>query len=154
MQDLVVSPAEVAGRTIISRELADDSNPAATQSWATGSPGTSPDALSKLREPDCRADPRRSLHIFGVSTHVNASALANLDFVAESISKAEVVGATITNIVAGPATALAKVKPGMAAVGRCWCRRRGGRQPQHPGRGAVRRARITLQACWRVARSP
>lgn len=50
----------------------------------------------------------------GVSTYVNASAFANLDFAAEAISKAEVVGATITSFVADPATALAlaKVKTG------------------------------------------
>jgi HK97 family phage major capsid protein len=115
LQELVVTPPKVAGLTIISRELADDSNPAAAQVVGDGLARDIARRIDQAAFAGLSAPAPAGLStLSGVSTYVNASAFANLDFAAEAISKAEVVGATITSFVAGPGTALAlaKIKTG------------------------------------------
>ncbi len=111
LQELVVTPAKVAGLTIISRELADDSDPAAAQVVGDGlardiARRIDQAAFAGLASPA----PAGLTTLSGVQTYVNASAFGNLDFAAEAISKAEVVGATVTHFVTSPATALALAK--------------------------------------------
>lgn len=111
LDELIVTPAKVAGLTIVSRELADDSDPTAAeivggglardiarridQAAFAGLPSPAPAGLSTIS---------------GVQSYVNGTAFGTLDFAAEAISKAETVGATVTAFVAGPATALALAK--------------------------------------------
>jgi len=94
LQELVVTPPKVAGLTIISRELADDSNPAAAQVVGDGLTRDIPRRIDQAAFAGLRAPATAGLStLSGVASCVNASAFANLDFAAEAISKAEVVGA-------------------------------------------------------------
>ena len=100
---------------MISRELSDDSSPAAAQVVGDGLARDIARRIDQAAFAGLSAPAPAGLStLSGVSTYVNASALANLDFAAEAISQAEVVGAKVTAFVAGPATALAlaKVKTG------------------------------------------
>ncbi len=111
LQELVVTPSKAGGLTVISRELADDSSPAAAQVVGDGlardiARRIDQAAFAGLTSPA----PAGLTTLSGVQTYVNASAYANLDFAAEAISKAETVGASITSFVAAPATALALAK--------------------------------------------
>lgn len=108
LQELVVTPAKVAGLTIISRELADDSNPAAAQVVGDGlardiARRLDQAAFAGLASPA----PAGLTTLSGVQTYVNANAFTTLDFAAQAISKAETVGAIVTAFVTSPATALA-----------------------------------------------
>lgn len=108
LQELTVTPPKVAGLTIVSREMADDSSPAAAQVVGDGlardiARRIDQAAFAGLSSPAPAGLPTVS----GVQTYVNASAFANLDFAAQAISKAETVGATVTAFVTSPATALA-----------------------------------------------
>lgn len=107
LDELTVTPAKVAGLTIVSRELADDSNPAAASVVGESL------ARDIARKVDAAffgalASPAPSGlgALSGIQTYVNAAAFANLDFAANAISKAETVGATVTAFVAGPGVAL------------------------------------------------
>lgn len=111
LQELVVTPPKVAGLTIVSREMADDSSPAAANVVGAGlgrdiARRIDQAAFAGLASPA----PAGLTTLSGIQTYVNASAFGNLDFAAEAISKAETVGATITAFVTGPATALALAK--------------------------------------------
>ncbi|MBA2558802.1 MAG: phage major capsid protein [Propionibacteriales bacterium] len=111
LQELVVAPPKVAGLTIISRELADDSSPAAAQVVGDGLARDIARRIDQAAFAGLAAPAPAGLStLSGVQTYVNAGAFGNLDFAAEAISKAETVGATITAFVAGPATALALAK--------------------------------------------
>lgn len=111
LQELVVTPAKVAGLTIISRELADDSDPAAAQVVGNGLARDIARRIDQAAFAGLAAPAPAGLStLSGIQTYVNASAYGNLDFAAEAISKAETVGATITAFVAAPATALALAK--------------------------------------------
>jgi HK97 family phage major capsid protein len=93
LQELTVTPPKVAGLTIISRELADDSNPAATQVVGDGlardiARRIDPAAFAGLSAPA----PAGLTALSGVQTYVNANAFTNLDFAAQAIGKAETVG--------------------------------------------------------------
>ena len=107
-QELVVTPPKVAGLTIISRELANDSSPAAAQVVGDGlardiARRVDQAAFAGLASPA----PAGLSTLSGIQSYVSASAFANLDFAAQAISKAETVGATVTAFVTSPATALA-----------------------------------------------
>lgn len=108
LQELTVTPPKVAGLTIISRELADDSTPAAAQVVGNGlardiARRIDQAAFAGLSSPA----PAGLSTLSGVQAYSNAAAFADLDFAAQAISKAETVGATITAFVTSPATALA-----------------------------------------------
>lgn len=111
--EVVVTPSKVAGLTIVSRELAEDSNPAAATVVGDGL------ARDIARKVDAAwfgalAPPAPSglSALAGIQTVTGV--FANLDPFAEAISRAETVGATVTAFVCSPATALvlAKLKSG------------------------------------------
>lgn len=111
LDELTVTPAKLAGLTIISSELAEDSSPAAAQAIGDGlgrDIGRRIDqaAFAGLAAPA----PAGLTTLSGVQSYVNAAAFADLDFAAEAIAKAETVGATVTAFVTSPATALALAK--------------------------------------------
>ncbi len=111
LDELTVTPAKVAGLTIISRELADDSNPAAAQVVGDGLARDIARRIDQAAFAGLAAPAPAGLStLSGVQAYTNAGAFSNLDFAAEAISKAETVGATVTAFVAGPATALALAK--------------------------------------------
>lgn len=108
LQELIVTPSKVAGLTIISRELADDSDP--TVATVVGE-GLSRDIASRIDQAAfaglaAPAAPGLTT-LSGVQTYVNAGAFGNLDFAAQAQSLLEQVGATCTAFVTSPATALA-----------------------------------------------
>ena len=124
LQELVVTPAKVAGLTIVSRELADDSDPAAAQVVGDGLARDIARRIDQAVFAGLAAPaPAGLTTLSGLQTYVNAGAFGNLDFAAEAISKAETVGATVTAFVTSPATALAKVRTGAVP-----CRRMAGRR--------------------------
>lgn len=108
LDEIDVTPSKVAGLTIISRELADDSDPAANNVVGDGL------ARDIARKVDAAffgalASPAPSgLGALAGTTPVAAGvAFANLDPFAEAMSEAEQLGATLTAFVANPADALA-----------------------------------------------
>jgi HK97 family phage major capsid protein len=108
LQELEVTPSKCAGLTVVSRELADDSSPAASQVVGDGlardiARRIDQAAFAGLASPA----PAGLTTLSGIQTYVNATAFANLDFAAQAISKAETVGAKVTAFVTSPATALA-----------------------------------------------
>lgn len=111
LQELTVTPTKVAGLTVISRELADDSSPDAANVVGAGlardiARRIDQAAFAGLAPPA----PAGLSTLSGIGSYVNAGAFGNLDFAAEAISKAETVGATITHFVTSPASALALAK--------------------------------------------
>ncbi|MDZ7883610.1 MAG: phage major capsid protein [Mycobacterium sp.] len=111
--ELVVRPQKVAGLSIISRELAEDSAPSAQQLVGEGlaqSIATKVDAafFGNITE----NGPSGLLSVTGVQTVDTGGAIANTDPFAEALSLAETVGAAVTSFVANPATVLqlSKVK--------------------------------------------
>lgn len=108
IQELVITPPKVAGLTIISKELADDSRPEAA---AVVGMGLARDIARKIDQAAfaglASPAPAGLSTLSGVQSYVNASAFSNLDFAAQAISKAETVGAQVTAFVTSPATALA-----------------------------------------------
>ena len=108
LNELIVTPAKVAGLVIVSREMADDSNPAVAQVIGAGLARDIARRLDQAFFAGLSSPAPAGLStLSGVSTYVNASAFANLDFAAQAQSKAEQVGASITAFVTSPATALA-----------------------------------------------
>lgn len=106
LDEITVTPAKVAGLSIISRELAEDSTPAAAQVVGDGiarNIAVKVDAafFGALASPA----PSGLGALSGVQTSVGA--FTNLDPFATAISLAEQVGATISSFVTDPATALA-----------------------------------------------
>jgi len=107
LQEITVTPPKIAGLTIISRELADDSNPAAAQVVGDGlardvARRIDQAAFAGLASPA----PAGLSTLSGVQSYINAAAFSNLDFAAQAISKAETVGASVTAFITSPATAL------------------------------------------------
>jgi HK97 family phage major capsid protein len=113
LDEIIITPKKVAGLSIISRELADDSSPEAQSVVGDG----------LARNISLRVDqaffgntttngPSGLLSLAGIQVVDTGAAIANTDVFADALSKAEDVGATITAFCANPATvlALAKVK--------------------------------------------
>ncbi|ANZ27230.1 capsid protein [Rhodococcus sp. WB1] len=123
LAELTVTPRKVAGLTIISRELANDSSPQAQEIVGQGLArdiakqidaaffGTN---VTNAGPPVVRNDnqPTGLLDLTGYQSVDTAASITNTDPFAEALSKAEQVGATITAFVAHPTTVLtlAKVK--------------------------------------------
>lgn len=111
LAELVVTPAKVAGLTVTSREMADDSDPAAAQVVGDGLARDIARRIDQAMFAGLTAPaPAGLTTLTGIQSYVNAGAFANLDFAAEAQAKAEAVGATITAFVTSPATALALAK--------------------------------------------
>lgn len=107
LSELPVTPAKVAGLTIISRELARDSSPDAQQIVADG---LAREIVRKINAawlgnlPDPAPKGLASLAATPVATPLGA--LQNLDPFAQAVSLAEVEGGTITGWVLSPTDAL------------------------------------------------
>ncbi|QKW05576.1 phage major capsid protein [Streptomyces sp. NA04227] len=104
----IVTPAKVAGLTVVSSELAEDSNPQAQQIVGDGlarSIARQVDAAFFGRLPD--PAPRGLEAVQGVTTVTAGKKWANLDPFLEAIAQAETVGATLTSFTAHPTDALA-----------------------------------------------
>ena len=111
--ETVVTPRKVAGLSIISRELAEDSAPSAQQTVGDGL------AEKIARGVDAAFfgntvtnGPSGLLSVTDVSTVDTGGTIANTDPFAEALSKAETVGGVVTAFVAHPDTVLvlSKVK--------------------------------------------
>ncbi|WP_062385991.1 phage major capsid protein, partial [Demequina iriomotensis] len=113
VDDIVVTPAKVAGLTIITNELAADTSPAAQ--------GIVGDGLSRdiARKIDAAffgskgaslVQPAGLEDLTGVTDVDAGAAWANLDPFAEAISNAEGLGLTVDSFVANPADALILAK--------------------------------------------
>lgn len=113
LDEIVVTPAKLAGLTIISRELANDSSPAASE--AVGN-GIARDLARKLDEAFvgnlAAPAPKGLKSLTGVTAVAAPAAWANTDPFIEAIYAAEGVNATLTAWIANPvdARALAMVK--------------------------------------------
>lgn len=114
LAELKITPAKIAGISVISRELANDSSPAADDEIGRG---LSRDLAKKIDlaffGPALPAPAPSGLPaLSGVGT-VDGD-YTDVDWAAAAISQAQVVGATLTSFVASPATALklANIKSG------------------------------------------
>jgi len=106
-----VTPSKVAGLTIISRELATDSSPAAAQVVGDGLARDIARQVDTAFYGTTTANGPGGLGgVTGVSTVDSGGSFANLDPFAEAISKAETEGATLTAFVANPTDALTLAK--------------------------------------------
>jgi len=109
LAELLVTPSKVAALTIVSRELAEDSDPAAAEIVGAGQ------ARDIARKIDsaffgglASPAPAGLTTLSGIQTVVDAGAFTtDLDAFAAAQSKAEIVGATVSAFVVGPAAALA-----------------------------------------------
>ncbi|OBH45372.1 capsid protein [Mycobacterium intracellulare] len=111
--EIVVRPAKVAGLSIISRELAEDSAPSAQALVGEGlaqSIATAVDAA--FFGNTVTNGPSGLLSVTGASVVDTSGTIANTDPFAEALSKAETVGAQVTSFIAHPTTVLtlSKVK--------------------------------------------
>lgn len=108
LNELPITMPKVAGLTIISRELANDSRPSAAKVVGDGLARDIARRVDQAAFAGLSAPAPAGLStLSGIQTYVNASAFGNLDFAAQAISKAETVGSKITAFVTSPATALA-----------------------------------------------
>jgi HK97 family phage major capsid protein len=123
LSELTVIPRKVAGLVVISSELANDSSPAAAEVVGDG---LSRDVARKIDAAwfgAMLAPAPSGLNALAGTTAVSAGSTAggtvwtNLDPVAEAISRAEEVGATVNALVCSPATALRIAKLKTAPTG-------------------------------------
>lgn len=115
LDEIAVKPSKVAGLTIISRELADDSSPAAAQVVGQGLARDIAKRVDQAFFGDLAAPAPAGLGSLTGVVEVDAGAAwANADPFAAAISLAEQEGATLTAFVANPddALALAQLKEG------------------------------------------
>ncbi|MEU4357938.1 phage major capsid protein [Streptomyces virginiae] len=109
--ELVVIPAKFAGLTIVSRELADDSNPSAADQIGKSIARQIANAVDNaLFNALSAPNPPGFASLSGISTVSAPVAYANLDPFEEAISKSEAAGGRITAWVTGAATALEVAK--------------------------------------------
>jgi HK97 family phage major capsid protein len=116
LSEITVTPAKVAGLTVVSRELAEDSSPAAAQVVGDGIARDIARKVDQAWFGNLAAPaPPGLLSLTGIQTVTGS--FANLDTFAEAISLAEQVGAQITAFVADPQTvlALSKIKTGTSS---------------------------------------
>ncbi|RSN50852.1 phage major capsid protein [Actinomadura sp. WAC 06369] len=108
LDEEVVKPAKVAGLTIISRELADDSSPAAAQIVGQGLARDIAKQVDAAFFGNLAAPAPPGLGSLTTAPEVDAGAAwADADPFAHAISLAEQEGATLTAFVANPTDALA-----------------------------------------------
>jgi HK97 family phage major capsid protein len=108
VQELIVTPAKVAGLTVVSRELANDSNPEATDVVGDGLGRDIAKKVDAAGFGTSTANGPAGLRALSGATEIDATGpLDNLDVFTEAISEAENVGAQLTSFVASPAVALA-----------------------------------------------
>lgn len=106
LTELVVTPAKVAGLTVISRELAEDSSPAAAQVVGEALARDIARRVDEAYFGNLAAPAPPGLAALTGVQAITGAALDDLDAFASAISKAEQVGATLSAFVTNPATAL------------------------------------------------
>lgn len=104
--ELVVTPKKLAALSVISSELANDSDPAATELVGASIARDLAKKVDAAYFANTTANGPNGIDGIGW-TLVSASGLTNLDAFAEAISEAEQVGATITSWITNPRTELA-----------------------------------------------
>ncbi|MCG7597834.1 phage major capsid protein [Mycobacterium sp. PSTR-4-N] len=115
VDEVLVTPSKLAGLTVVSRELANDSSPAAADVIGQG---LTRDLIRKTDQALFTATttngPGGIPGVSGVSTVSAGASYANVDAFSDALYTAEQFNATITAWVTNPATAktLAKVKEG------------------------------------------
>lgn len=113
IQEVMITPAKLAGLSVITRELAEDSSPAAAQAVGEGLARDIARKLDAAFFGTKGTDPVQPSGLDDVTTTGAVSAaFTSTDPFAEALSLAEISGATITAFVTDPGTALvlAKVK--------------------------------------------
>lgn len=105
--ETLVRPAKLAALTIVSRELAEDSSPSATEVVGAGLARDLARKLDAAFFTDVAEPAPRGLATLTGVTTVEAGTLTDLDPFAEALSEAERYGAEITSFVVGPDLALA-----------------------------------------------
>lgn len=111
--ELVVRPEKVAGLSVISRELAEDSAPSAQQLVGEGLAQSIANKVDAAFFGNTVTNgPSGLLSVSGVQTVDTGATVANTDPFAEALSLAETAGAVVTSFVAHPSTVLqlSKVK--------------------------------------------
>jgi len=108
IEELIVTPGKVAGLTVVSRELAEDSSPEATQVVGDGLARDIAKQVDAAFFGTTTANgPDGLRNLSGVTVVDATGALVNLDAFAEAIAESLNVGGTITSFVASPTVALA-----------------------------------------------
>ncbi|WP_434619274.1 phage major capsid protein [Arthrobacter sp. A5] len=110
MDELTITPSKVAGLTIISRELADDSSTDAQKMVGDGLARSIVTQINTAWLGSAPAPAQKGLGSLGVNTTAVTGTLANLDVFAEAISAAEIAGFNLTAFVVHPSDALAIAK--------------------------------------------
>lgn len=109
--EAVVIPAKVGGLSKISRELADDSTPAAAQIVGDSIARSIAVQVDSAFAGDLAAPAPSGLEaVVGVSTVDAGAAWSSIDAFAEALSKAEAAGATVTAFITSPEVALELAK--------------------------------------------
>lgn len=107
LDELVVTPKKLAGLTVVSNELIDDSDPSALQVVSDGLVRDLQTRLDGAYFGDSVSHGPNGIASLNNVQDVDAgSAFDDLDPFAEAISKAETVGSTLTALVAHPTTVL------------------------------------------------
>ena len=106
VDELVVTPKKLAGLTIISNELVNDSDPSALQVVGDGLVRDLRTRLDAAYFGTTVTDGPAGIEALAGVTTVTGGTIVDLDPFAEAISKAELVGQRITASVAHPTTAL------------------------------------------------
>lgn len=115
--EIVVTPGKVGGLSIVSRELATDSNPAAATIVGESLARDIARKIDAAFFGDLAAPAPKGLDALTTVPEIAYGTIANLDAFAEAISKLEEAGATATAFVTTPALALtlAQLKAGEAS---------------------------------------
>lgn len=114
LDEIVVRPSKVAGLSVISREVADDSNPSAQKIVGDGLARSIVWQLDQAFFGALAAPAPPGLESVAGVVEVDSAGFVNLDSFAEAQAQVEEAGGTVSSFVAGPATALelAQLKAG------------------------------------------
>ena len=107
LNELTCTPKKLAGLTIVSSEMANDSDPSALEIVGQGLVRDVQLKLDAAYFGNTVANGPSGLLSLGSVQHVTAGSIADLDWAAEALSKAETVGSVVTSFVASPANVLA-----------------------------------------------
>lgn len=114
LDELTITPSKVAGLTIVSRELADDSSPDAQKMVGDGLARSIITQINTAWLGNAAAPAQKGLGSLAATITAVTGTLTNLDVFAEAISAAETAGFNLTGFVVHPtdALAIAKLKDG------------------------------------------
>ena len=108
VDEIIITPKKVAGLTVVSRELAEDSSPEATQVVGDGLARDIAKKIDAAYFGNTTTNGPSGLHALAGVTVVDATGpVVDLDAFATASAESEAVGGTITSFVASPTVALA-----------------------------------------------